>query len=70
MRPHQRCWTDTGYQHICHEPSGYVCDTDGCGAEAGTWWTPYWCPDCDVDRLSRISAELDAMLTSLHRRAQ
>lgn len=61
-RPHQSCWNEEYgiYQHVCYKPSGRDCVED-CGAEAGTWWTPYWCPDCDVIRLDRITRQLEAM---------
>lgn len=59
-RSHPGCWTGTAYQHTCHRPSGRPCID--CGAPAGTPWTPLWCPDCDVARLDRISADLDRIM--------
>ena len=32
-----------------------------CQNEAGTPWTPYWCPRCDELRRKHISDQLDAM---------
>ena len=59
-RSHPRCWTGTRYEHACHQPSGRMC-VEGCGRPAGTPWGPYWCPECDVARLDRISASLEAI---------
>ena len=56
-RSHPNCWTGDHYQHACHQPSGRPCVD--CGAPAGTPWGPYWCPDCDVKRLDRITAQLE-----------
>lgn len=54
---HVPCWTGTEYDHRCQKPSGRECYN--CGAPAGTLWGPYWCPDCDVERLVRITESLD-----------
>ena len=62
-RSHAKCWAGTGYRHVCHEPSGRSCIE--CGAPAGTWWGPYYCPECDVTRLDRCSAGMDRMLDEL-----
>ena len=59
-RSHPRCWTGTRYEHTCHQPSGRTC-VEGCGRPAGTPWGPYWGPECDVVRLDRISASLEAI---------
>lgn len=66
-RPHLKCWDDEAcrYLHQCHKPSGLICDTAGCEEPAGTWWTPIWCPDHDVERLTQISGEFDRILHSL-----
>lgn len=53
---HPHCWTGEAYVHICQQPSGEKCA--GCGAPAGTWWGPHWCPACDVRRLDGISEGL------------
>lgn len=53
-RSHSQCWVDDHYEHQCQEPSGRTCID--CDETAGTWWGPYWCPDCDVKRLDRCSA--------------
>ncbi len=60
VRAHPMCWTGTEYVHICHEPSGYKCDD--CGKPAGTHATSYWCPDCDVIRVDRITKSWAAIL--------
>lgn len=52
---HPKCHGPEG--HVCQKPSGRECFE--CGKPAGTWWGPYFCPDCDMARLDRISASLD-----------
>lgn len=37
-----------------------------CTNEAGTPWTPYWCPSCDELRRATITAQLEA-LSETHR---
>lgn len=56
MDSHVPCQTPEGYRHVCSAPSGKACID--CGAPAGTWWGPHWCPDCDVKRLDGIGARL------------
>ncbi len=58
-RSHPKCWTGDHYEHICQVPSGHPCVD--CGAPAGTKWGPMWCPPCDVIRLDRVSASLEAI---------
>lgn len=60
---HQQCWTGERYEHVCQVPSGRACVD--CGAPAGTWWGPCWCPDCDVARLDRIFVSLDEIRSQL-----
>lgn len=55
-RPHPRCWVGDHYEHNCLEPKGKRCVE--CGEVAGTPWGPYYCPDCDVVRLDKITKEL------------
>lgn len=65
-RPHPNCWGPGG--HICQRPSGRSCID--CGAPAGTLWGSYWCPDCDVKRLSKIGKALDGVAASFAGREQ
>ena len=60
-RSHPMCWQDDHYEHECARPSGRTCID--CGAPAGTPWGPYWCPACDVERLDRITAQLEDLAT-------
>lgn len=60
-RSHPKCWTGVEYDHRCHKPSGRRCID--CGEPAGTPWGPLWCPACDVIRLDRVSASLNALTT-------
>ena len=66
-RPHLSCWDGKKemYQHICQELSGKACID--CGAPAGTRWTPFWCPDCDVVRQVRISEGFDQLIAGLRK---
>jgi len=41
-----------------------------CGEPAGTAWTPYWCPKCDIERKSRISASLDGFIRAIEEKSQ
>lgn len=66
-RSHPKCWTDDRYEHHCHQPSGRTCIERGCDNPAGTPWSPYWCPACDVARLDRISANLEDILARFTR---
>jgi hypothetical protein len=58
---HPKCHGPQG--HVCQEPSGRDCID--CGKAAGTLWGPYWCPDCDVKRLDKISASLHGIAASI-----
>jgi hypothetical protein len=59
---HRTCMVEG--KHVCQEPSGRTCVESGCDQDAGTWWGPYWCPDCDKERLDRISSLLDEIAAS------
>jgi hypothetical protein len=37
--------------------TGKLC-IEGCGRPAGTQWSPYWCFECNVKRIKRITREL------------
>ena len=43
-------------------PSGRTCAEPGCDKPAGTPWGPYWCPDCDDERMERVSRGLESVL--------
>jgi Zn finger protein HypA/HybF involved in hydrogenase expression len=58
---HPKCWGPDG--HVCQKPSGRKCID--CGQPAGTDWGPYWCPDCDVKRLDKISDNLESIVAAL-----
>lgn len=66
-RSHLACWDSKEglYQHVCQVPAGKPCHERGCEKEAGTWWTPHWCPDHDVKRQDRISAQLEKLQNDL-----
>lgn len=55
-RAHRHCWVGHRYVHQCQELSGRICVERGCDRSAGTWWTPYWCPEHDVERQDQITA--------------
>lgn len=63
MSAHPNCQTDAG--HVCEKPSGKACIEQGCGEAAGTLWGPLWCPEHDQERLNRVSAGLDKILSTL-----
>lgn len=63
-RAHPGCWRKDHYEHAyCSLPSGKTCVD--CGGVAGTLWGPHWCPACDVKRLDRVSANLEALFGGL-----
>jgi hypothetical protein len=39
--------------------TGKQCVEKGCKKPAGTWWSPHWCFDHNVERMKRISAGLN-----------
>lgn len=39
--------------------TGKACVEKGCKKPAGTWWSPAWCFDHNVERMKRVSAGLD-----------
>lgn len=39
--------------------TGKECIEPGCHNPAGTAWSPFWCFDCNVKRIDRISRQLD-----------
>ena len=43
--------------------SGHPC-IENCGRQAGTWWSKYWCFECNVVRMDRISKNLDDIAAS------
>jgi hypothetical protein len=42
--------------------SGKTCVERGCTKPAGTHWSPFWCFEHNVERLDRISVNLEAEL--------
>lgn len=56
MPAHPNCRGPEG--HVCQVPSGRPCYETGCEKEAGTLWGPHWCPDHDMERIERISAQM------------
>lgn len=41
--------------------TGRPCIKAGCFRPAGTWWSPHWCFECNVERIRKISASLDQL---------
>ena len=64
---HPDCGPETG--HVCQEPSGQTCWTEGCDRDAGTKWGPYWCPDHDAARIDRISHQMAKILDEVDAKA-
>ena len=42
--------------------SGQICVEHGCNEQAGTAWTPYWCPKHDIERKKRITRQMKNIL--------
>jgi hypothetical protein len=53
-----------GYDDPNHEGNsakyhtGKLC-IEGCGRPAGTAWSPYWCFECNVERINRINEQFE-----------
>ena len=43
--------------------TGKPCVTPGCLNPAGTAWSPLWCQPCNVDRIRRITRQLEQVET-------
>lgn len=41
--------------------TGKQCIEKGCNKPAGTAWSPYWCFDCNVERMRRIESQLTVL---------
>ena len=39
--------------------TGEPCHTKDCDNPAGTWWSPHWCFEHNVERIKRITSSLD-----------
>ena len=39
---------------------------EGCGRPAGTAWSPYWCFECNVDRINKINGQFEKLLNPGH----
>jgi len=42
--------------------TGKPCIVEGCTEEAGTAWSPHWCPQHNIERMSRITRQLRAIV--------
>lgn len=47
-----------GIEHL----TGEACIEKGCDAPAGTAWSPHWCFKHNVERIKRITRQLDEVL--------
>lgn len=47
--------------------TGEPCHTKGCERPAGTWWSPHWCFEHNVERLHRITGQLDEIIAEQKR---
>ena len=41
--------------------TGKLC-VEGCGRPAGTYWSPFWCVECNIERIDRINNRFSEML--------
>lgn len=39
--------------------TGKPCIEKGCTNPAGTWWSPYWCFPCNVERMDRLDGQFE-----------
>jgi len=42
--------------------TGEECAEKGCQNPAGTWWSPYWCVECNIKRMDKITNSLNRLL--------
>lgn len=42
--------------------TGKPCIEAGCDRPAGTAWSPYWCFECNVKRIKRVSDQFEELL--------
>lgn len=42
--------------------TGKPCCEPGCDRPAGTLWSPYWCFECNVERIERINGQIAEIL--------
>lgn len=45
--------------------TGKQCVENGCSNPAGTAWSPFWCFECNVKRINKITAQLDQISAEL-----
>jgi hypothetical protein len=48
--------------------TGKACVTEGCKNPAGTFWSPYWCHQHNVERMKRITKSLEGFVDILKAR--
>lgn len=56
--------------HVGNSPkhhTGKPCIESGCDRPAGTAWSPYWCFEHNVERMDRISKQMENLRRSLAR---
>ena len=49
--------------------SGEPSHVKGCDRPAGTFWLPYWCFEHNVERIRRITRQLDEIAAAYERRS-
>jgi hypothetical protein len=42
--------------------TGKKCIETNCNNPAGTAWSPYWCVDCNIKRIDRITKQLKNLI--------
>lgn len=50
------------YGNSAEHHTGKECVEKDCTRPAGTAWSPYWCFECNVERINRISEQMDALV--------
>lgn len=43
---------------------------EGCGREAGTLWSPLWCPECNIKRMDHISKTLEKLHQACYKKSE
>jgi len=46
---------------------GGKCIEINCNNPAGTAWSPYWCVDCNIKRMDKITKQLDDIVNKTNK---
>jgi len=47
--------------------TGKICIEPGCNNPAGTAWSPYWCVDCNIERINLVTKQMEDLLNNMRK---